>query len=76
MKEATLRMYNDGDAAQTKEYGARLAPEIEFAKVVEAAGGYGETVIEPDAVPGAIARALDAVRGGRPAVLHVKVPPL
>ena len=37
---------------------------------------YGETLTDPDAAPQAIRRCLAEVRGGRPAVLHVKLPVL
>lgn len=76
VKESTLRMYPDGAAKALNEFGARLAPDIEFAKVCEAAGGHGETLAEPGAAPAAIRRCLEAVRGGRPAVLHAKIPVL
>jgi acetolactate synthase-1/2/3 large subunit len=76
VKEATLRMYPDGQSKAIEEFQARLAPGVEFAKICEAAGGYGETLTDPDAVPEAIRRCLAEVRGGRPAVLHVKLPVL
>lgn len=47
-----------------------------FARFCEAAGGYGEALSEPYAAPEAIRRCLAEVRGGRPAVLHVKIPVL
>ena len=73
VKEATLRVYPDGEAKAGSEFGATLAPDMDFAKVAEAAGAHGELVSDPAAVEGAIARCLDAVRGGRSAVLHAKV---
>ena len=73
VKEATLRVYPEGDAKAASDYGALLAPDMDFAKVAEAAGAHGELVSDPDAVEGAIARCLDAVRGGRSAILHAKV---
>lgn len=76
VKEATLRMYPDGVASATREYEALLAPEVDFGKMAAAAGAYGELVVEPDEVPAAIRRCLDAVRGGRAAVLHARVTPL
>src|SRR6266705_3467729 len=69
VKEATLRVYPEGEAKATNEFNALLAPDIEFAKVCEAAGGYGERVTDPDAVPAAIQRCLKEVRGGRAALL-------
>ncbi|MGH8702848.1 MAG: thiamine pyrophosphate-requiring protein [Burkholderiales bacterium] len=76
VKEATLRMYPEGEAKSIEEFQARLAPGVDFARVCEAAGGYGEMLSDPDAVPDAIRRCLGAVRGGRPAVLHAKIPVL
>jgi acetolactate synthase I/II/III large subunit len=73
VKEATLRVYPDGEAKASAEYGALLAPDMDFAKVAEAAGGHGELVSDPDAVEGAIARCLDAVKSGRSAILHARV---
>jgi len=74
VKEATLRVYPDGNAKATDEFHALLAPEMEFGKVAEAAGGYGETVTDPDAVPAAIQRCLKEVRGGRAALMNVRIP--
>src|SRR6266511_3469329 len=76
VKEATLRVYPEGEAKATNEFNALLAPDIEFAKVCEAAGGYGERVIDLDAVPAAIQRCLKEVRGGRSALMHVRIPVL
>ncbi len=73
VKEATLRVYPEGEAKASADYGALLAPDMDFAKVAEAAGGHGELVSDPDAVEGAVARCLAAVRGGRSAVLHARV---
>jgi acetolactate synthase-1/2/3 large subunit len=76
VKEATLRVYPEGEAKATNEFNALLAPEVEFTKICEAAGGYGEKVTEPDAVPAAIQRCLKEVRGGRSALMHVRIPVL
>ncbi len=76
VKEATLRVYPGGIAEKDKHYEAHLATDMDFAKVVESAGGYGEKVDDPADVPAAIARCLKEVRGGRSAVLHVKIIPL
>jgi len=73
VKEATLRVYPEGEAKAAADYGALLAPDMDFAKVAEAAGGHGELVSDPDAVEGAIARCLEAVRSGRSGILHAKV---
>jgi acetolactate synthase-1/2/3 large subunit len=76
VKEATLRVYPEGEAKATNEFNALLAPEIEFAKICEAAGGYGEKVTEPETVPAAIQRCLKEVRSGRSALMHVRIPVL
>jgi acetolactate synthase-1/2/3 large subunit len=76
VKEATLRMYPDGEAKAGAQYQALLAPDMNFAKVAEAAGGYGELVSDPGDVAAAIQRCLNEVRGGRSAVLHARVTPL
>jgi acetolactate synthase-1/2/3 large subunit len=49
---------------------------MNFAKVAEAAGAYGEVISDPADVPAAIQRCLKEVRGGRSAVLHARVTPL
>jgi acetolactate synthase-1/2/3 large subunit len=76
VKEATLRVYPEGEAKATNEFNALLAPEVEFTKICEAAGGYGEKVTDPDSVPDAIRRCLKEVRGGRSALMHVRIPVL
>jgi len=76
VKEATLRVYPEGEAKATNEFNALLAPDIEFTKICEAAGGYGERVDEPEAVPAAIRRCLEEARSGRSALLHVRIPVL
>ena len=73
VKEATLRVYPDGEAKAGADYGATLAPDMDFSKVAEAAGAYGELVSDPDAVEGAIVRCLAALGEGRSALLHAKV---
>jgi len=51
VKEATLRVYPEGDAKATNEFNALLAPDIEFTKICEAAGGYGERWTIPKRCP-------------------------
>ena len=48
-------------------------PDAEFSKIGEAFGAYGEKVTNPDDVPAALARCVKEVRGGRAAILHVRV---
>jgi acetolactate synthase I/II/III large subunit len=74
VKEAVLRVYPDGAAAQANEFQARLqGQERHFEQVAQAFGAYGECVSEPSDVPAAIARCLQAVDAGRAAVLNVQI---
>jgi acetolactate synthase I/II/III large subunit len=74
VKEAVLRVYPDGAAAQADEFQARLqGTERHFEQVAQAFGGYGECVSDPDQVKAAITRCLQAVDGGRAAILNVQV---
>jgi acetolactate synthase-1/2/3 large subunit len=73
VKESTLRMYPDGDAKGLQSYGAELAPDVDFSKVIEGFGGYGEKLTDPEQVEAAIDRCLREVRGGRSALLHACV---
>lgn len=76
VKAATLRVYPDGAAKALGEYECALAPRMDFSKVAEAAGAYGEVLEDPEAVPAAIRRCLEKVHGGRSALLHVRIAPL
>lgn len=74
VKEAVLRVYPDGAAAQADEFQARLqSQDRQFEKVAEAFGAYGECVREPADVVSAIARCLAAVDAGQAAVLNVQM---
>jgi acetolactate synthase I/II/III large subunit len=73
VKESTLRVFPDGEARAQNEFEAELAPDVEYGKVGEAFGAYWEKASDPADVPGAIARCVAAVRGGRSAVLHARV---
>lgn len=74
VKEAVLRVYPDGSAAQANEFQARLqGQDRHFEQVGQAFGAYGECVREPAEVEAAIARCLAAVDAGRAAVLNVQI---
>ncbi|MEJ8839183.1 thiamine pyrophosphate-requiring protein [Ramlibacter sp. AN1133] len=74
VKEAVLRVYPDGEAARANAFHARLGGEVRrFDQVAQAFGAHGEYVEEPDGLALALQRCVDAVDGGRAAVLHVKV---
>ena len=71
LKEA----YPDGVAVQTGNYeGGLFDPPPDFAKLAEAANGYGETVREPEEVGPALGRGLEQVRNGSPAVIAAYLP--
>ena len=72
VRNATLAMYRDGVAASGGgTLLADLQPSGDYAKIVEAYGGYGERVERATALPDAIGRALAETRGGRQALLDV-----
>jgi acetolactate synthase I/II/III large subunit len=73
VKGATLRVYPGGQAKTHGLYQANLPADMDFSKVVEAAGGYGERLMEPAEVPAAFGRCLAEVRSGRSALLHACV---
>ncbi len=73
MQRMHRKMYPDGTAIETDTfYGTHIhAPD--FTKIAEAFGGYGEQVTDPDALEDALRRGLEAVSGGRAAILDVVV---
>jgi acetolactate synthase-1/2/3 large subunit len=72
VRNATVAMYKDGVAARAGgTLLADLSPSPEYAKLVEAHGGYGERVERAEALPDALARAIAATRRGRQALLDV-----
>ncbi|HEY7300190.1 MAG TPA: thiamine pyrophosphate-requiring protein [Xanthobacteraceae bacterium] len=73
VKDATLRVYPEGQAKAKGLYQADLPTDMDFSKIVEAAAGYGERLVDPAEVPAAIARCLAEVRNGRSALLHACV---
>jgi acetolactate synthase-1/2/3 large subunit len=74
VKEAVLRVYPDGSAAQANEFQSRLqGRERHFEQVAQAFGAYGECVSDPAKVDAAITRCLDEVDNGRAALLNVQV---
>jgi len=58
-------------AGKTGFNGSDLSPSPDFASIARAMGAFGETVTEPDTLPGALERALEAVKNGTSAVLDV-----
>jgi acetolactate synthase I/II/III large subunit len=73
VKQSTLRVYPEGEAKTANEFESELAPKVHFAKVAEAFDAYAEELTDPADVPAALARCIKEVRGGRAALLHVRV---
>jgi acetolactate synthase-1/2/3 large subunit len=75
VRRATLAMYPDGQASQMNPMPVTsLAPAPDFVGIVEASRGWGERVERGEDLPGALARAIEVIRGERrQALLDVSV---
>ncbi len=73
VKASTLRVFPSGEAVAADDFQSKLLPDVDFSKIAEAFGAYGEKVSEPNDVPAALARCVKEVRGGRTAILHARV---
>jgi acetolactate synthase I/II/III large subunit len=73
VKGSVLRVYPQGDAKDQDQFQSALAAGTDFSTMAEGFGAYGEKLVDPAEVPAALTRCLDAVRGGRSAVLHAMV---
>lgn len=73
VKACTQKVHPDGVSDKNNKFQALLNPKYEFEKVCEAAGGHGENIANPDDVPAAIQRCVEAVKSGRSACLTVHV---
>ena len=73
MQNMHTRMYPDGTAVETDTYFGTFINGPDYVKVIEAFGGYGERVDDPEALPDALRRGLEATESGRLAVLDVVV---
>jgi acetolactate synthase-1/2/3 large subunit len=76
VKAATVRVYPKGEASRQERFQSQLATGMDFTKVAEAAGAFGLRVDDPAEVDAAVARCLQEVRNGRPALLHARITPL
>ena len=71
VRRNTREVYPDGYAARSnREPLTYFEPGTRYEKIVEAVDGYGECVDKAAEMPAAIDRALNAVSGGRQAVLN------
>jgi thiamine pyrophosphate-dependent acetolactate synthase large subunit-like protein len=73
MQNMHLRMYPEGAAVETGNYLGTFINGPDYVKVIEAFGGYGERVEDPEALQDALRRGHEAVRAGRTAVLDVVI---
>jgi len=71
---ATAQFYPDGYAVRGGLEAGYFDPPIDFAKEAEAAGAYGENVMEPGEIGPALQRGLKHIRNGTPAVIAVWLP--
>jgi len=76
-KTGVPKYYPDGWAVKTNNFsGLHITPCPEYAKIMEAFGGYGERVDDPGDVRRAITRGLEAVNKGQSALLDVRLMPV
>jgi acetolactate synthase-1/2/3 large subunit len=76
--QATRTVYPEGAAAgmQNPPFTS-LQPDAEYERIVEAAGGWGARVEDPQQLPSVLAQALHIVKNeGRQALVNVIAPPL
>jgi acetolactate synthase-1/2/3 large subunit len=73
VKASTLRVFPNGEAVAADDFQSKLLPDVDFSKIGEAFGAYGEKISDPEDVPAALARCVKEVRGGRTAILHARV---
>src|ERR1044072_8384313 len=75
VRRATLSMFKDGAAGEDDgQFLADLAPSPPFEEIVRLHGGHGERVETHAELAPALARARDAVRGGKQALVNVLIP--
>ena len=66
--------YPDSYSAKTNRWiGMELGPSVDFAMLARSCRAYGETVEDPSEIIPALERGLEQVRGGRVAVLDVRI---
>jgi thiamine pyrophosphate-dependent acetolactate synthase large subunit-like protein len=73
MQNMHKRMYPEGVTVETGKYLGTFINGPDYVKVIEAFGGYGERVEDPDALPDAVKRCQSAVGAGKTAVLDVGI---
>ncbi|MBI4627802.1 MAG: hypothetical protein HY729_03750, partial [Candidatus Rokubacteria bacterium] len=72
MKRGVPALYPEGWAVRTDTFlGSAIAPSPAYAMLAPVFGGHGEAVDDPRELRPALARALEAVRAGRSAIVDV-----
>jgi acetolactate synthase-1/2/3 large subunit len=72
VRTATLHVYPDGRAAAANQMPlTELTPSPAYEKTIETIGGFGCRVEHPDELKDALAKGLEAVRSGTPALINV-----
>jgi acetolactate synthase I/II/III large subunit len=73
MQNMHKRLYPDGTAVEKNTYLGTHINGPDYVKVIEAFGGYGERVENPDDLVDALRRGYDANKSGRTALIDVAV---
>jgi acetolactate synthase I/II/III large subunit len=74
-KQSTLGVHPSGAASVRDDFNVSFEPEADLPGVAAAAGGaFAATVSDPAELPSVLKEALDAVHGGRSAVVAVHLP--
>ena len=74
VRRSVIRSYPDGAAARMNRMPlTSLSPQPDFAAIARASRAHAERVERGTDLPAALARAVEAVRGGQPALLDVAV---
>jgi acetolactate synthase I/II/III large subunit len=73
MQNMHKRLYPDGTAVENNSYFGTFINGPDYLKVIEAFGGYGESVENPDDLVDALKRGYDANRNGRTVLLDVAI---
>ncbi|MEC2073301.1 thiamine pyrophosphate-requiring protein [Alkalihalophilus marmarensis] len=73
-KFSALGVHPNGVANEIGEFWTKFGPSSDLAKVAEAAGGaYAVTITSPDILKQELKKAIEVVKGGRSAVVDVRV---
>jgi len=76
-KGELVNEYPQGQAMQSQRFaGTSILPRPDYSLLARAYGGHGERVDRPQSLRGALARGLEAVAGGRLALIDVVLDPV